>query len=64
VLPIINIGLPNDGSSQVEDWIAFEENWETYLSETITWLEEQAPQNFYPNLENLDLMMASFDINR
>lgn len=64
VLPIINIGLPNDGSSQVEDWIAFEENWETYLSETLTWLEEQAPQNFYPNLENLDQMMGSFEINR
>jgi hypothetical protein len=64
VLPIINIGLPNDGSSQVEDWIAFEENWETYLSETLTWLEEQAPQNFYPNLEYLDQMMGSFEINR
>ena len=64
VLPIINIGLPNDGSSQVEDWIAFEENWEIYLSETLTWLEEQAPQNFYPNLEKLDLMMASFEIYR
>lgn len=63
VLPVINIGLPNDGSSQVEDWLAFEENWETYLSETVTWLEEQAPQNFYPNLEKLDLMMGSFEIN-
>lgn len=64
ILPVINIGLPNDGSSQVEDWMAFEENWEIYLSETLTWLEEQAPQNFYPNLEKLDLMMASFEINR
>jgi len=35
-----------------------------YLSETLTWLEEQAPQNFFPNLEKLDLMMASFEINR
>lgn len=63
ILPVINVGLPNDGSSQVEDWIAFEENWENYLSETLIWLEEQAPQNFYPNLEKLDLMMASFDID-
>ena len=64
VLPVINIGLPNDGSSQIEDFYAFEENWEDYISETLTWLEEQPPQNYFPNLEKLDLMMASFDINR
>ncbi len=64
VLPVINSGLPNDGSSQVEDWITFENNWEDYITETLNWLEEQAPQNFYPNLEKLDLMMASFEINR
>jgi hypothetical protein len=64
ILPVINIGLPNDGSSQIEDYYQFEENWEEYLSETLTWLEEQAPQNFFPNLEKLDLMLASFEINR
>lgn len=64
ILPVINIGLPNDGSSQSEDYLAFEENWDSYLSETLTWLGEQPPQNFYPNLEELDAMMASFKVNR
>jgi hypothetical protein len=64
ILPVINIGLPNDGSSQIEDWVAFEDNWENYLSEILTWLEEQAPQNFFPDLDELDAMMASFNIDR
>jgi hypothetical protein len=63
VLPVINSGLPNDGASQIDDWMAFEENWETYLADTIAWLEAQPSQNFLPNLESLDSMIASLNVN-
>lgn len=64
VLPIIHGGLPNDGASLLDDYEGFIENWDTYLAETLTWLEEQTPQSFLPNLEDLDAMMSSFVINR
>jgi hypothetical protein len=64
VLPVINGGLPNDGASLLDDYEGFIENWDTYLAETLTWLEEQTPQSFLPNLEDLDAMMSSFVINR
>ena len=62
VLPLMHLGLPNEG--QVDDWVAFEANWENYLADTIAWLEAQDPNMFFPSLENLDAMMASFEINR
>jgi len=62
VLPLMHLGLPNEG--QVDDWLAFEENWENYIADTIAWLEAQDPNMFFPSLENLDAMMASFEINR
>ncbi len=64
VLPIIHGGLPNDGASLLDDYEGFIENWDNYLAETLTWLEEQTPQSFLPNLEDLDAMMSSFVINR
>jgi hypothetical protein len=64
VLPVINGGLPNDGASLLDDYEGFIENWDNYLAETLTWLEEQPSQNFLPNLEDLDTMMSSFVINR
>lgn len=62
VLPVMHLGLPNEG--QVDDWAAFEANWENYLADTISWLESQDPNMFFPSMENLDAMMASFEINR
>ena len=62
VLPVTNPGLPDEG--QIDDYLAFEENWETYLADTIAWLQAQDPQNFSPSLDMLDAMMASYEINR
>lgn len=62
IFPITHIGLPNEG--QIDDFIAFEENWDNYIADTLTWLEAQAPTSFYPSLDSLDAMMASFEINR
>jgi hypothetical protein len=64
VLPVIHTGLPNDGSSEVDDWEEFSNNFNTYISDTITWLEAQDSNTFFPSLNVLDDMMASFDINR
>lgn len=64
ILPIIHGGLPNDGASLLDDYEGFIENWDNYLADTLTFLEEQPPQSFLPNLEDLDAMMSSFVINR
>ncbi len=64
ILPVIHGGLPNDGASLLDDYEGFIENWDNYLAETLTFLEEQPPQSFLPNLEDLDAMMSSFVINR
>lgn len=62
ILPVTHPGLPNEG--QIDDYWEFEQNWDTYISDTIAWLEAQDPQSFTPSLELLDAMMASFEINR
>jgi len=62
VLPITHTGLPFEG--QVDDFIAFDENWDSYIADTLAWLESQAPNSFFPSMEQLDAMMASFEINR
>ena len=62
VLPVSNVGLPDEG--QITDWIAFEENWNTYIADTLAWLEAQDVENFNPPLSSLDAMMESFEINR
>jgi hypothetical protein len=64
VLPMTHPNLPFDGSTQVEDWIAFDENWETYLLDTMRFLGEQPPESYRPSLLLLDDMMASFHIER
>jgi hypothetical protein len=64
VLPVIHMGLPNDGSSEVDDWEEFSNNFDTYITDTIAWLEAQDPNTFFPSLNVLDDMMASFEINR
>lgn len=64
VLPVTNMGLPNDGSSQIDDWMAFENNWENYIADTLVWMEEQDIRTFFPSLDLLDEMMASFRIDR
>ena len=60
VLPVTHMGLPNEG--QIDDYLAFEENWDTYIADTLAWLEAQDPNSFVPNLNELDAMMASFNI--
>ncbi|MCB2209558.1 hypothetical protein KQH62_01575 [bacterium] len=64
VLPVVHTGLPDDGVSLVDDWIAFEEGWDSYIAETLTWLNSQSESSFFPGLDLLDQMMASFEINR
>lgn len=61
VLPVTHSGMPDEG--QVDDWSEFESNWDSYIADTLTWLEAQDPNMFFPDLENLDVMMASFEIN-
>ena len=64
ILPITHPGLPDSGFDIVDDWLAFGENWETYLAETTSWLEMQPEDSFIPSLSDLDAMIASIQINR
>ncbi len=65
VLPVVHLGLPEDGSIQMEDdYMAFEANWETYINETVNWLNAQEPGSFFPGIDLLDVMMASFKVER
>jgi hypothetical protein len=64
VLPVAHMGLPDDGSTLVDDWMAFEDGWDSYIAETITWMNSQSDGSYFPGLDLLDQMMASFEINR
>ncbi len=63
-LPLTHFGLPYDGSSVMGDYMTFHENWDTYIADTVAWLNAQDPANFFPDISLLDEMMASFEINR
>ena len=62
VLPVTNPILPDDGSTTVDDWMAFDQNWETYIVGVLQTLNGQSAENFTPSLALLDEMMASFSI--
>lgn len=59
ILPVTHPDLPYDGGSEVDDWMAFDENFQTYLDSTVGWLNGQDSTEFTPNLALLDEMMAS-----
>jgi hypothetical protein len=63
-LPLTHFGLPFDGSTVMGDYMTFHENWDTYIADTVAWLNAQDPANFFPDITILDEMMASFEINR
>jgi hypothetical protein len=64
VLPVVNMGLPNDGSSVIGDWFEFDQNWDNYIADMLDWLNGQDGNNFFPSLASLDEMMASFQVNK
>jgi hypothetical protein len=62
VLPVSNSILPDDGATTVDDWIEFDNNWNTYIIGALQTLNGQSAENYTPNLTLLDEMMASFSI--
>ncbi len=64
VLPVTNMGLPNDGATTVDDWYEFDQNWNAYIVGTLQWLNGQDANYFFPSLTSLDEMMASLRIDR
>jgi len=64
VLPVTNSGLPNSGEEVIGDYLTFNERWDSYISDTVNWLNFELPEDFFPNLDLLDEMMASFTIER
>ena len=64
VLPVIHLDLPNDGSTTIDDWETFYNTWDTYIADTVNWMNVQDPNTYFPSLTTLDDMMASFEIDR
>ena len=64
ILPITHPGLPEDGDDIVEDWTTFFDTFETYLSETTAWLDNQPDDFFNPRLNDLDAMIVSIKIDK
>ncbi len=64
ILPITHPGLPEDGDDIVEDWPTFFDNFETYLTETTAWLDNQQNDFFNPRINDLDAMIASIKIEK
>jgi hypothetical protein len=62
IFPVTHSDLPFDGGSQIDDWMAFYENFQTYLEDTKYWFNNQSPDQFTPNLLKLDELIASFGI--
>ncbi len=61
VLPIAHPSLYPTAASEPEGgWDAFIENYETYLNETETHLNDAPPESFLPGLGMLDAMMETF----
>lgn len=65
VMPITHAGLPEDSSDLIgDDYMAFYNNWDNYLSDTIRFLGEQPPDTYNPSILLLDEMIKSIFINR
>jgi hypothetical protein len=64
VMPVTNPGLPDSGDEVLGDYMTFDERWDSYISDTIAWLNFEDPDNFLPSIVLLDEMMASFKIER
>lgn len=62
MLPVTNPLLPDDGATTVDDWMAFDQNWDSYIIGLLQTLNGQSDENFTPNLTLLDEMMASFNV--
>jgi len=63
-LPVTHNGLPDEQSDETINWLWGEpDNWSTYLSDSKEWLDSQDDLSYFPSLEKLDEMMASFEIN-
>jgi hypothetical protein len=62
IFPVTHLDLPFDGGSQINDWMTFYENFQSYLEDTKYWFNNQSPDQFSPNLLKLDEMIASFEI--
>jgi len=63
ILPVTHPDLLYDGSSEVDDWEAFSNDFQNYLEGAVSWLNSQDPEQFTPSITLLDEMMASFAIH-
>jgi len=60
--PVTTAILPD--SNEVEDWTAFNANYSSYLSGTITVLNQQPPEKYRPDLTLLDAVIASLRLEQ
>ncbi len=63
VLPIAHPSLPADGQLSPENFETFAANFDDYLQEIISTLDEADPDSFSPSLTDLDSLLASVQVN-
>ena len=59
IMPISNLALPLHGEDSIDDWNAFYDYYEAYISQAVMQLNEYPPDSFAPAINMLDAMMAS-----
>ncbi|MBN2500105.1 MAG: hypothetical protein JXB38_05000 [Anaerolineales bacterium] len=65
IFPVNHPNLPDDGNEIVgEDWIGFDENFPTYLEDTVVQLNSYSADSFTPDLTQLDALIQSIQIDR
>ena len=62
VLPVNHPSLPADGTITSNEPPEFKSDYDTYLTDVVTNLDQQAANTFFPDITQLDAMMSSLEI--
>ncbi len=62
VLPVNHPSLPADGTITSNEPPEFNSDYDTYLTNVVTNLDQQAASTFFPDITQLDAMMSSLEI--
>ena len=62
VLPVNHPSLPADGTITSNEPQEFNSDYDTYLTNVVTNLNQQAASTFFPDITQLDAMMSSLEI--
>ncbi len=65
IFPINHPALPESGDEIIgDDWVGFDENFPTYIEDTVAQLNTYSADSFTPDLTQLDALIQSIQIDR